>query len=172
VLWAGAVSLHLIPRIGGLHRNALNLSRALRVVACTQRHVGHRRHHFVRLRQRPIQTVSAPNPASRFIDFFNSLADASITKKLLRELSSSHTIAMSLKHQPSFPRMGLGTALMLRNQLLELKIKGDLKASVAALETQLERPGGRSNSGLSRGAARHSPNSRASATVPYLSRKL
>jgi hypothetical protein len=113
-----------------------------------------------------LQTVGARNATSRFIDFFNSLADSSITNKLLREIHFSHTIAMSLEHQPLFPRMGFGTqSPLLNNELLtsshpEMKTQGDLKVSVKEIDD------------LRRGAVRLSPNGRVSATVSYLSRKL
>jgi hypothetical protein len=69
---------------------------------------------------------------SRFIDFFNGVADASITKKLFARLNGSHTIAMSLEHQPPFPRMGLGTVPNepLTSSHAEAQTQGDLKASV------------------------------------------
>jgi hypothetical protein len=99
---------------------------------------------FVRMRQRPVQwqpsNCRRPTPTSRFIDFFNSLADASITKMLLARLNASHTVAMSLEHQPPFPRMGLGTAPMLNNELLtpsdaEVKTQGDFSVRGCASDS-------------------------------------
>jgi hypothetical protein len=99
----------------------------------------------------------APTATSRFIDFFNSLADASITKTLLRELERFSHDGYVTRTSTPFPRMGLGTPPMLNNELLahsdaEVKTQGDLKASMAALQTLLESRirGDRSNSELRR----------------------
>ena len=161
--------------------------RAGSLAACAHRQLPHRQDQFGRLRQGSVQgnlqTVGAPSVTSRFIDFFNGVADASITKKLFARLNGSHTIAMSLEHQPPFPRMGLGTVPNepLTSSHAEAQTQGDLKASVAALQTQLEsrirgivriRNWRKEIDDLRRGAAWLSPNGRASATVSYLSRKL
>jgi hypothetical protein len=139
--------------------------RAGSVAACAHRQLPHRQDQFGRLRQGSfqgnLQIVGAPSETSRFIDFFNGVADASITKKLFARLNGSHTIAMSLEHQPPFPRMGLGTVPNepLTSSHAEAQTQGDLKASVKEIDD------------LRRGAARRSPNGRASATKSYLSRK-
>ena len=158
------VPRHLIPRIGGLHWDPLNMSgrahRGLRPPSATAS-------------ARPVRPPAAgfssrqpsnrrrPSVTSRFIDFFNGVADASITKKLFARLNGSHTIAMSLEHRPPFPRMGLGTVPNepLTSSHAEAQTQGDLKASVKEIDD------------LRRGAARRSPNGRASATKSYLSRK-
>jgi hypothetical protein len=89
------------------------------------------------------QTPSTPPRLPRLIDFFNSLADASITKKPLREIEQlSHDLYVT-RASTILSSHGIRYSPMLSNEVLapshaETKIQGDLKASVAALQTQLE----------------------------------
>ena len=160
------VPRHLIPRIGGLHWDHLNMSGRApsRLAPTVSYRIGKTSSAACgRVQLKATFKPSAPpSVTSRFIDFFNGVADASITKKLFARLNGSHTIAMSLEHQPPFPRMGLGTVPNepLTSSHAEAQTHGDLKASVKEIDD------------LRRGAARRSPNGRASATKSYLSRKL
>jgi hypothetical protein len=152
----------------------------LSVVACARRQVRQRTVRRVRQFNGNLQTVCTPTATSRLIDFFNSLADASITKKLLREIERfSHDLYVT-RASTALSSHGIRYSPMLNNEVLtpshaEAKTQGDLKASV---EARIH--GARSNSelrrkesdDLRRGAAWLSPNSRASATVSYLGRKL
>jgi hypothetical protein len=186
----GTVSLHLIPRIGGLHRDALQLVR-VGSVSWLAPAVRFGKDQFVACGSVQfngnLQNVCTPTATSRLIDFFNRLADASITKKLLREIERfSHDLYVTRASTTLYSH-AIRYSPMLNNEVLtpshvEAKTQGDLKASVAALQTQLESRihGARSNfelrrkesDDLRRGAAWLSPNGRASATVSYLSRKL
>ena len=124
---------------------------------------------FVRMRQRPVQWQPSsrrrPQHDLRFIDFFNSLADASITKKLLREIERVSHDRYVTRASTTLSSHEIRYSPMLNNELLtpshpEVRTQGDLKVSVKEIDD------------LRRGAVRLSPNGRVSATASYLSRKL
>jgi hypothetical protein len=101
-----------------------------------------------------LQIVGTPNAISRFIDFFNSLADASITKKLLREIERVSHDRYVTRASTTLSSHGIRYSPMLNNELLTpshpgVKTQGDLKVSIKEIDD------------LRRGATRLSPNGRA-----------
>jgi hypothetical protein len=164
------VSLHLIPRIGGLHRDALNLSGWASVswLAPTVRYGVGKTSSFACGSLRFNGNLNPSTPTTRLqgsLTFSTAWPMRPSRKRLLHEIKFSHTIAMSLEHQSLFPRMGFGTVPLLNNEFLtpshpEMKTQGDLKVSVKEIDD------------LRRAAVRLSPNGRVSATASYLSRKL
>jgi hypothetical protein len=98
---------------------------------------------FARVRQRPVQWQPSsrrrPQRDLRFIDFFNSLADASITKKLLREIERVSHDRYVTRASTTLSSHEIRYSPMLNNELLtpshpEVRTQGDLKVSVKEID--------------------------------------